>query len=230
MGGPGSNAQPSDEILHSSSMISSVHGQTHPHSETKRTVKVVGEIKLGFVMTKGFLEIEVCAARGLPDSTYGPHPPDTYVKTYLVDRGRQLYKRKTHVVSGKDPHYRQTLKYDASIIYGRTLLVSVWEKQRRRRTFDANTPIGSVEINVNQLQLHKLTIRWFKLRTIINQSNDSSARNSIDQTIGIDSSSSINSAPMQQDSSELNVQFMNMSMQKPSSSSKLQPTITIDDE
>lgn len=82
MGGPGSNAQPSDEILHSSSAMISTsvqHGQTthqHQHSEPpKRIVKVVGEIKLGFIMTKGFLEIEVCAARGLPDSSFGPHPP-----------------------------------------------------------------------------------------------------------------------------------------------------------
>lgn len=69
IGGPGSNAQPSDEILHpnnSSTMIAA-----HP----KRTVVVVGEIKLGFIMTKGFLEIEVIAARGLPDSTFGPYPP-----------------------------------------------------------------------------------------------------------------------------------------------------------
>lgn len=89
-GGPGSNAQPSDEILHSSSMMMTTntttttnaqYGQTtHPqHSEQtpKRIVKVVGEIKLGFIMTKGFLEIEVCAARGLPDSTtsIGQHHP-----------------------------------------------------------------------------------------------------------------------------------------------------------
>ena len=169
--------------------------------------------------------------------------PDTYVKTYLVDRGRQLYKRKTHVMSGKDPHYRQTLKYDASIIYGRTLLVSVWEKQRRRHTFDANTPIGSVEINVNQLQLHKLTIRWFKLRTIVNQSNDSTARNSlIDPPTIIGSSTSVSSAQIQQqDSMESNDDYMKQQQQqqqqRPSSSTSssssskpMQPTITIDDE
>lgn len=36
---------------------------------------VVGEIKLGFIMTKGLFEIEVVAARGLPDSVMGPFPP-----------------------------------------------------------------------------------------------------------------------------------------------------------
>ncbi|KAH9413896.1 hypothetical protein DERP_009495 [Dermatophagoides pteronyssinus] len=251
-GGPGSNAQPSDEILHSSSMMMTTntttttnaqYGQTtHPqHSEQtpKRIVKVVGEIKLGFIMTKGFLEIEVCAARGLPDSTTSigqHHPPDTYVKTYLIDRGRQLYKRKTHVVlCNNNPQYRQTLKYDASIIYGRTLLVSVWEKQRRRHTFDANIPIGSVEINVNQLQLHKLTIRWFKLRTIVTttqqqQSNNSTARNSL--VDGCSSTSSNNSVPMfkQQDSIDSNDPFMPMQPSSSSLSTKLKPTITIDDD
>lgn len=162
--------------------------------------------------------------------------PDTYVKTYLIDRGRQLYKRKTHVVlCNNNPQYRQTLKYDASIIYGRTLLVSVWEKQRRRHTFDANIPIGSVEINVNQLQLHKLTIRWFKLRTIVTttqqqQSNNSTARNSL--VDGCSSTSSNNSVPMfkQQDSIDSNDPFMPMQPSSSSLSTKLKPTITIDDD
>lgn len=89
---------------------------------------------------------------------------DTYVKTYVHDKGRQLHKRKTRVIlTDKNPQYRQTLKYDANILFDRTLLVSVWEKQKR--TFDSNVPIGAMEINVNQLELHKLTIRWYKLRS-----------------------------------------------------------------
>lgn len=91
---------------------------------------------------------------------------DTYVKIYLFDRGRHLYKRKTRVIAcDKNPQYRQTLKYNASIIYGRTLLVSVWEKPRK--TFESNAPIGALEINVNQLELHKLTIRWYRLRSFV---------------------------------------------------------------
>ena len=39
---------------------------------------IVGEIKLGFVMTKGFLEIDVTAARNLPDSVTGPYPPGKF--------------------------------------------------------------------------------------------------------------------------------------------------------
>lgn len=86
---------------------------------------------------------------------------DTYMKVYLSDKGRQMHKRKTRVVqSDCNPQYRQTLKYDAAMIYGRTLLVSVWEKQKG---FEHNSPIGAVEIQVNQLELHKLTIGWYKL-------------------------------------------------------------------
>ena len=47
-------------------------------SEPAKSV-VVGEIKLSFIMTKGFLEIEVIAARGLPDSVMGPFPPGIYI-------------------------------------------------------------------------------------------------------------------------------------------------------
>lgn len=60
-----------------------------------------------------------------------------------------------------DPVYKQTIKYDGSIIYDRTLLVSVWRKQKK---FEPNCPIGGVEIQINQLVLDKLTIGWYKLR------------------------------------------------------------------
>ncbi len=88
------------------------------------------------------------------------------MKIYLYDKGRQMHKRKTRVVqSDCNPQYKQTLKYDAAMIYGRTLLVSIWEKQKG---FEHNTPIGATEIQVNQLELHKLTIRWYKLDTFDN--------------------------------------------------------------
>lgn len=87
--------------------------------------------------------------------------PDTYVKIYLKDKRRHLHKKKTRVVNCScDPQYKQTIKYDAAMIYGRTLLVMVWEKQKG---FDHNVPLGAVEIQVNQLELHKLTIGWYKL-------------------------------------------------------------------
>ena len=91
---------------------------------------------------------------------------DTYVKIYLCDKGRQLHKKKTRVVQNDcNPQYKQTLKYDASMIYARTLLVSIWEKQKG---FEHNLPIGATEIQVNKLELHKLTIKWYKLDTFDN--------------------------------------------------------------
>lgn len=86
---------------------------------------------------------------------------DTYVKTYLEEGNRHTNKKKTRVVTcSSDPQYHQTLKYDAAMIYGRSLFVMVWQKHRG---FEHNTPIGAVNIKVNQLELHKLTIGWYKL-------------------------------------------------------------------
>ena len=45
------------------------------HSNNMMKMFVMGEIKLGFIMTKGFLEIEVIAARDLPDSVSGQGNP-----------------------------------------------------------------------------------------------------------------------------------------------------------
>ena len=65
------------------------------------------------------------------------------------------------------------MKYDANILYGRSILVSVWEKQKK--TFEPNVPIGATEINVNQLELHKLTIRWYRLKSYVPVSTISTA-------------------------------------------------------
>ncbi|RWR99081.1 regulating synaptic membrane exocytosis protein 3-like protein, partial [Dinothrombium tinctorium] len=90
----------------------------------------------------------------------------TYVKTYLKESKRHINKKKTRVVPNScEPQYRQTLKYDAAMIYGRSLLVMVWQKQKG---FEHNVPIGAVDIQVNQLELHKLTISWYKLYGIEN--------------------------------------------------------------
>lgn len=47
---------------------------------------------------------------------------DTYVKTYLRDGERWLQKRKTRVVRHtNEPDFRQTLRYSACDVLGRTL-------------------------------------------------------------------------------------------------------------
>lgn len=58
--------------------VMNMMGQSAPRgdpAEAGKQAVVVGEIKLGFIMTKGFLEIEVIGARDLPDSVNGPFPP-----------------------------------------------------------------------------------------------------------------------------------------------------------
>lgn len=55
-----------------------------------------GELKLGLLMTKGQLEVDVVCARNL-SPRYLDNPPDTYVKCYLRDGERWLQKRKTRV-------------------------------------------------------------------------------------------------------------------------------------
>jgi hypothetical protein len=83
------------------------------------------------------------------------------VKTYLKEGHRKSNKKKTRVVyTSFEPQFRQTLKYQAALITGRTLQVMLWQKQRG---FEHNQPIGLVEICVDKLELHKLTIGWYKL-------------------------------------------------------------------
>ncbi|XP_067120671.1 regulating synaptic membrane exocytosis protein 2-like isoform X1 [Centruroides vittatus] len=120
----------------------------------------LGEIKLGFVMTKGQLEVDVVCAKGLANNSNG-NPPDTYVKTYLKDEDRQMQKRKTKVARhSTDPQYRQTLKYNASEVFGRTLLVMIWERQKG---FEHNQALGATEIQLDKLELSKLTVGWYQL-------------------------------------------------------------------
>ena len=57
---------------------------------------------------------------------------DTYVKTYLREGERWMQKRKTRVARRSvKPQFRQTLHYQACDVLGRTLLVMLWEKQKR---------------------------------------------------------------------------------------------------
>ncbi|XP_074595814.1 regulating synaptic membrane exocytosis protein fife isoform X2 [Brevipalpus obovatus] len=141
----------------------SINTSTLSHIDGEVSRVEVGDIKLGFVMTKGHLEVEVITARNLGKGQLN-QPPDTYVKTYLKENSRHTNKKKTRVVYGSfDPLYKQTLKYDAALIYGRSLLVMVWQKHKG---FEHNTPLGAVDVKVNQLNLQKLTISWYKLYAV----------------------------------------------------------------
>ncbi|XP_022258641.1 protein piccolo-like [Limulus polyphemus] len=120
----------------------------------------LGDIKLGFLMTKGQLEVRVICARQLKLNAAG-QPPDTYVKTYLKEGERQMQKRKTRVVRhSSEPQYRQTLKYNASSIQGRHLLVMVWERQKG---FEHNQPLGGADIQLDRLDFSRLLICWYPI-------------------------------------------------------------------
>ncbi|XP_011141417.2 regulating synaptic membrane exocytosis protein 2 isoform X3 [Harpegnathos saltator] len=131
-----------------------------------------GEVKLGFFLCKGTLEVEVICARGICPGE--KEEPDTYVKTYLRDGERWLQKRKTRVIRhSKSPQYRQTLKYGSCDALGRDLLVMLWEK---KQGFESNQGLGGAEVNLDLLPLTQMTIDWyplFPIHTLGTQNADS---------------------------------------------------------
>ncbi|XP_034194191.1 regulating synaptic membrane exocytosis protein fife isoform X2 [Osmia lignaria lignaria] len=118
-----------------------------------------GEVKLGFCLSKGTLEVEVICARDICPGE--KEEPDTYVKTYLRDGDRWLQKRKTRVIRhSRNPQYRQTLKYSSCDALGRNLLVMLWEK---KQAFESNQGLGGAEVSLDRLPLTKLTVDWYPL-------------------------------------------------------------------
>ncbi|XP_022255291.1 regulating synaptic membrane exocytosis protein 3-like [Limulus polyphemus] len=145
-------------------------GQVYSRNIQLSEADSLGDVKLGFLMTKGQLEVQVICARQLRPNSTG-QPPDTYVKTYLKQGDRQMQKRKTRVVRhSSEPQYRQTLKYNASHIQGRRLLAMVWERQKG---FEHNQPLGTVEIQLDRLDFSRLMLCWYPLYPYIPAEVDS---------------------------------------------------------
>ncbi|KAK1136530.1 hypothetical protein K0M31_001081 [Melipona bicolor] len=118
-----------------------------------------GEVKLGFCLSKGTLEVEVICARDICPGE--KEEPDTYVKTYLRDGDRWLQKRKTRVIRhSRNPQYRQTIKYSSCDALGRNLLVMLWEK---KQAFESNQGLGGAEVSLDHLPLTRLTVDWYPL-------------------------------------------------------------------
>ncbi|CAL7945714.1 unnamed protein product [Xylocopa violacea] len=118
-----------------------------------------GEVKLGFCLSKGTLEVEVICARDICPGER--EEPDTYVKTYLRDGDRWLQKRKTRVIRhSRNPQYRQTIKYSSCDVLGRNLLVMLWEK---KQAFESNQGLGGAEVSLDLLPLTRLTVDWYPL-------------------------------------------------------------------
>ena len=66
--------------------------------------------------------------------------------------------------------YRQTLKYSACDVFGRTLMVMLWERQKG---FDHNQGLGVAELALDKLQLTQLTVGWYPLFPIKKIDSDS---------------------------------------------------------
>ncbi|XP_036360697.1 regulating synaptic membrane exocytosis protein 1-like [Octopus sinensis] len=125
-----------------------------PGDETK------GCMKLGFIVTKGQLEISVITAQGLsrPDKS---SPQETYVKTYLMQGNKTMQKKKTSVnKEGVNPSYREKIKYSACNALGRHLKINVWEKQK---TFDKKVCLGEIVVKLENLDLSRHTVGWYQL-------------------------------------------------------------------
>ncbi|XP_063920255.1 regulating synaptic membrane exocytosis protein 1 isoform X3 [Zophobas morio] len=142
-------------------------GQIKPRGFRLSSTRPV-ELKLGLLMTKGQLEVEVVCARHIaPRET----PPDTYVKCYLRDGERWLQKKKTRVVRHScEPLFRQTLKYQACDVLGRSLVVMLWERQGG---FEHNQGLGGAEVALDSLTLTHLTTGWYPLFPIHSLGSDS---------------------------------------------------------
>ncbi|KAJ0178364.1 hypothetical protein K1T71_006187 [Dendrolimus kikuchii] len=117
------------------------------------------EINISIIMIKGQLELEVSHARRV----YGVNGevPDSYVKCYLRDGDKWLHKRKTRVIRRTtEPHFKQTLKYQANEALGRTLVVMLWQ---RCGGFEHNLALGGAEICLDKLTLPQRTYGWYPL-------------------------------------------------------------------
>ncbi|XP_060519532.1 regulating synaptic membrane exocytosis protein 1 isoform X2 [Cylas formicarius] len=142
-------------------------GQIKPRGFRLSGTKPV-EIKLGLLMTKGQLEVEVVCARHIAPKEA---PPDTYVKCYLRDGERWLQKKKTRVCRHScEPQFRQTLKYQACDVLGRSLVVMLWERQGG---FEHNQGLGGAEVALDSLTLTHLNVGWYPLFPIHSLGSDS---------------------------------------------------------
>ncbi|KAF5277056.1 hypothetical protein FQA39_LY06294 [Lamprigera yunnana] len=142
-------------------------GQVKPRGFRFSSTKPV-ELKLALQMTKGQLEVEVLCARHIRGKETSP---DTYVKCYLRDGERWLQKKKTRVVKHScEPQFKQTLKYQACDILGRSLVIMLWEKQGG---FEHNLGLGGAEVALDLLTLTSVTTGWYPLFPINSLGSDS---------------------------------------------------------
>lgn len=139
---------------------------------SQQSLKCVGELRLAVSLEKSVLELKVISARTLVSES--DPTPDTYVKCYLKDGDRLRHKKKTRVVRySPEPQYNQVLKYSASDLFGRTILVTIWQKSVG---FEHNQCIGGAELFFNTYKMKTPVESWYPLfpsQHVIPNSSDS---------------------------------------------------------
>ncbi|XP_041358994.1 regulating synaptic membrane exocytosis protein 1-like isoform X2 [Gigantopelta aegis] len=121
---------------------------------------VCGEVRLGFIVSKGHLEIDVLRVRGFEKGECGL-PPDAYVKTYLIEGSKVIQKKKTQVVKATgESCYRRKVKYSACNIHGRYMKINIWE---RCKGFEKKRCLGESVVKLDSLDLNQQTVGWYKL-------------------------------------------------------------------
>ncbi|CAG5123611.1 unnamed protein product, partial [Candidula unifasciata] len=152
--------QTSDRLGPEGDDITSILGPGQITPKPSAETKVCGNIKLGFMISKGHLQVDIICAAGLHWDSL-TQPPDTYVKTYLMEGKRVLQRKKTTVIKATlDPVYRKRIKYSASNVHGRLMKIDIW---KRTSNFDKKACLGEVLVRLDGLDLSKSTVAWYKL-------------------------------------------------------------------
>ncbi|XP_054735167.1 regulating synaptic membrane exocytosis protein 2 [Anastrepha obliqua] len=134
-------------------------GQIHPKGYRLTMVRH-GELKMGFTKIKGVVEVEVICARNIVPVDCET-PPDTYVKCYVKDGDRLRHKKKTRVVRhSAEPFYKQTLKYQSADVFGRNIVIMVWQ---RCVGFEHNQGLGGTEVNLDKINASQRIGGWYPL-------------------------------------------------------------------
>ncbi|XP_062127373.1 regulating synaptic membrane exocytosis protein 1 isoform X2 [Drosophila sulfurigaster albostrigata] len=133
--------------------------QIHPKGYRLTTARY-GELKMGFVKIKGNVEVELICARNIVNADCET-PPDTYVKCYIKDGDRLRHKKKTRVVRhAAEPFYKQTIKYQSSDVFGRNIVIMVWQ---RCVGFEHNQGLGGTEVNLDKVNIGQHINGWYPL-------------------------------------------------------------------
>ncbi|XP_017071137.1 regulating synaptic membrane exocytosis protein 2 isoform X2 [Drosophila eugracilis] len=133
--------------------------QIHPKGYRLTTARY-GELKMGFLKIKGNVEVELICARNIVNEDCET-PPDTYVKCYIKDGDRLRHKKKTRVVRhAAEPLYRQTIKYQSSDVFGRNIVIMVWQ---RCVGFEHNQGLGGTEVNLDKVSIGQPINGWYPL-------------------------------------------------------------------